>query len=44
MEPNADGWFDEPPLDPKENADAGIEPNGEEPNDEAGFPEEEEVP
>jgi hypothetical protein len=35
---NAEGVFDVPESrDPKVNADAGIAPNGDDPNDEAGF-------
>jgi hypothetical protein len=39
--PNADGGFEvDEPLDPNENADAGIVPKGDDPKDEvvAGFP------
>ena len=39
VEPNADGVLDVPEsLDPNVNADAGIAPNGDDPNEEAGFP------
>lgn len=37
--PNAEGEFEGPePLDPKVNADAGMAPNGDDPNEEVGFP------